>query len=127
LGAIWSSTIFVNRAPEDKASFTLFIGGARKLDILNQDIEKLVNDIIKEFNTIMGIYTEPVIRTYKIWEHAIPQYNIGYIEIERAIEKFESENLGFFISGNHRGGISVGDCIKNSEITANKIIDYINK
>ncbi len=125
LGAIWSSTIFINRAPEKNASFTLFIGGARKLDILKQNTEKLIEEVILEFNAIMGIKVQPVFKTYKMWEHAIPQYNIGYIEIENAIEKFEFENNGFFIGGNHRGGISVGDCIKNSELTANKIInDY---
>ena len=127
LGAIWSSTIFVNRAANEKASFTLFIGGARNLDLLEKNIEKLMEQVVKEFNEIMGIETAPELLSYKIWEYAIPQYNLGYIEIENAIENFEQKNEGFFISGNHRGGISVGDCIKNSEITANKILDYINK
>ena len=126
LGAIWSSTIFVNRAPNGKASFTLFIGGARKLDLLKSNIQELIDKVINEFGVIMGINGAPEFKTYKIWEHAIPQYNVGYIEIEQAIEKFEEENEGFFISGNHRGGISVGDCVKNSEITANKIINFIN-
>lgn len=126
LGAIWSSTIFVNRAPKDKASFTIFIGGARKMDLLETDIEKLINDVVKEFNEIMLIKNEPILVSYKVWEHAIPQYNIGYIEVENEIDRFEKENKGFYISGNHRGGISVGDCIKNSELVANKIIENNN-
>ncbi len=123
LGAIWSSTIFVNRAPKDKAAFTLFIGGARKMDLLKNDIERLIKEVVNEFNAIMQIKAEPILSSYKIWEHAIPQYNLGYIEIENEIERFEKENSGFYISGNHRGGISVGDCIKNSELVANKIIE----
>ena len=42
-------------------------------------------------------------------------------------EKFERENPGIFLSGNYRGGISVGDCIKSSYKNFEKIRDYLNK
>lgn len=125
LGAIWSSVIFKERAPNDSASFTLFIGGARHLDLLKSNVENSINDAVNEFQQIMKIHGKPIFKEYKVWEHAIPQYDLGHIECDNAIEKFESDNKGFFIGGNFKGGISVGDCVKNSEITANKIIEYI--
>ena len=76
---------------------------------------------------MMSIKSAPILKTYKVWDHAIPQYNLGYIEVNNAVEKFENNNKGFFISGNFCGGISVGDCVKNSELVANKIIEYISK
>jgi oxygen-dependent protoporphyrinogen oxidase len=57
-----------------------------------------------------------------MWLKAIPQYNVGYIEKENYFNKFEKEHPGIFLSGNYRGGISVGDCIKNSEITVSRIM-----
>jgi oxygen-dependent protoporphyrinogen oxidase len=127
LGAIWSSVLFPNRAGENKASFTLFIGGARNPDVLNDDKELLIKKVRNEFETLMRIVGEPVYVSHKLWPKAIPQYNLGYIEHENYFDKFEKENPGILIAGNYREGISVGDCIKNSEKILNKIKNLSNK
>lgn len=124
LGAIWSSTIFPNRAPEGCASFTLFIGGARKPNLFDTDTNTLIETAVKEFSEIMNVSGKPVLKEYKQWRKAIPQYNLGYIEHEKYFDEFENNNPGIFLSGNYRGGISVGDCIKNSGIVTNKIKNY---
>ena len=111
LGAIWSSTIFENRAAEGFAAFTLFIGGAKVPEVLNNNKEVTIATAIKEFSQIMGIESKPVLVKEKSWNKAIPQYNIGYIDHEIYFDKFEKENPGIYLGGNYRGGISVGDCI----------------
>jgi oxygen-dependent protoporphyrinogen oxidase len=121
LGAIWSSVIFPNRAKKDEASFTLFIGGARNPEIGNLEKEIIFKKVRDEFEHLMGIKEEPVYQSYRYWPKSIPQYNVGYIEHEKYFEDFENRNLGIVLGGNYRGGISVGDCIKNSEILANKL------
>ncbi len=122
LGAIWSSAIFPNRCEDDKAAFTLFVGGARSPHLFEMGNDKLVEIALQEFQETMKIIGDPVLVEYKLWQKAIPQYNIGYIEHENYFDKFEKENNGIILSGNYRGGISVGDCIKNSEINFNKCI-----
>ncbi len=121
LGAIWSSVIFENRAEEGKAAFTLFVGGARNADLTKGDKDELFKKVLNEFHEIMGIEKEPVFMLSKFWPKAIPQYNLGYIEHENYFDEFEKSNPGIILGGNYRGGISVGDCIKNSEILLNKI------
>jgi oxygen-dependent protoporphyrinogen oxidase len=125
LGAIWSSVIFPERADENHAAFTLFVGGARSPELFNLNKDELKEMVLKEFQAIMKITDPPVFIAEKMWEKAIPQYNIGYIEHERYFEKFEQENKGIILSGNYRGGISVGDCVKNSEINAKKVRELI--
>jgi len=127
LGAIWSSTIFPFRARDDLAAFTLFIGGARSPELLDNENEKLVHNVIEEFKKIMNIDSDPIFIKEMLWPKAIPQYSIGYIEHEKCFQKFEMSNPGIFLSGNYRGGISVGDCIKNSELTYEKICEYITQ
>jgi len=127
LGAIWSSTIFPYRANHDLAAFTLFIGGARSPELFDNENDKLIDSVIKEFKEIMHINGDPVFIKEKMWPKAIPQYSLGYIEHERYFEKFEADNPGMFLSGNYRGGISVGDCIQNSELTYKRICEYIKK
>ena len=121
LGAIWNSVIFPNRTDETKASFTLFIGGSRDAGFVD-DVEHMVIDRARrEFELIMKISAEPVLIAKRFWPKAIPQYNLGYVEHENFFDHFEKDNKGIILGGNYRGGISVGDCIKNSELVAQRI------
>lgn len=125
LGALWSSVIFPFRAEDKFATFTLFIGGSRNPEFVKEDRNKLLDKVRNEFEQLMKINGKHVFSSYRFWEKAIPQYNIGYIEHERFFDEFEKQNHGLFISGNFRGGISVGDCIKNSELVAEKILSNL--
>lgn len=127
LGAIWSSTIFKNRAPKDKAAFTIFVGGARNPEFKVTDVDEKITEVLKEFHEIMGIKTQPILLQWKFWNKAIPQYNLGYVEHENYFDQFEKNNPGIFLSGNFRGGISVGDCIKSSYANFEKVKDYLDK
>ena len=95
--------------------------------MFDNENDKLIDAVIKEFKEIMNINSAPILIKEKMWPKAIPQYSLGYIEHERYFEKFEADNPGVFLSGNYRGGISVGDCIQNSELTYKKICEYVNR
>lgn len=127
LGAIWSSVLFPGRTAETTASFTLFAGGARNSQIATEDREKVINSALREFREIMGIdeLTDPVYLSHRFWSKAIPQYTIGYIEHERYFDEFEKRFPEIILAGNYRGGISVGDCIKNSKLTAEKALSRL--
>lgn len=125
LGAIWSSVIFPNRTDESTAAFTLFIGGSRDAGFVD-DVEQLVIDRARrEFEIIMNISAEPVSISKRFWPKAIPQYNLGYVEHENFFDHFEKDNKGIILGGNYRGGISIGDCIKNAEAVVQKIKSLI--
>ena len=125
LGAIWSSVIFPNRSDDTKAAFTIFIGGSRDAGFVD-DVEQLVIDRARrEFELIMKISAEPVFLSKRFWQKAIPQYNLGYVEHENFFDHFEKNNKGIILGGNYRGGISIGDCIKNAEVVTQKIKNLI--
>ncbi|MFC1477175.1 protoporphyrinogen oxidase [candidate division KSB1 bacterium] len=127
LGAIWSSTIFPGRSPEDCAAFTLFIGGARQPELLSGGHDTVIEKALEEFQELMQIDVKPVYIANRFWEKAIPQYTPGYIEHIRCFEQFEESHPGFFIGGNFRGGISVSDCIGNSRKTCEKIKTFLSR
>ncbi len=127
LGAIWSSTIFPGRCGDNYASFTIFIGGARNPHLFEMDKNDLINKVVSEFNQVMNVKGEPEFVKTKLWEKAIPQYNLGYVTLENKFKDFEKNNPGIFLSGNFIGGISVGDCVKNSEVNLNRINKYIEE
>lgn len=125
LGAIWNDSIFPNRGDQDFATFTIFVGGARQAKIFENDLNELINQVLSEFEQIMKITIKPESIKNKFWEKAIPQYSLGYIEKENAINQFEKNNKGIFLGGNYRGGISVGDCIKNSKIHFERLANFV--
>lgn len=125
LGAIWNDAIFPNRGDKDFASFTIFVGGARQEKIFDLGIDKVLSQVLSEFEMIMRIDSKPGSIKYRLWEKAIPQYPIGYIEKENAMNEFERRNKGIFLGGNYRGGISVGDCIKNSKIHFDRLANFV--
>lgn len=125
LGTIWSSTIFENRAPEGKVAFTTFVGGARQPEKIELDGEQLIQEMKADFTTLMGIQANPETVYLRKWPKAIPQYTPGHLEREAAMDAFEENHPGLFISGNHRGGISVADCIKNSKPRADSVVNFL--
>ncbi|PID56149.1 MAG: protoporphyrinogen oxidase [Ignavibacteriae bacterium] len=127
LGAIWSSSIFVNRTSRETEAFTIFVGGTKNPDFKIDDVKNRIDEVLKEFHDIMGIDANPTLIEWKFWNKAIPQYNIGYREHEEYFYKFEENNPGIFLGGNYIGGISVGDCIKSSYNNFEKIKKYLSK
>jgi oxygen-dependent protoporphyrinogen oxidase len=125
LGTIWSSALFPNRAPEGCEGLTTFVGGARQPDLASSGDEQLTGSVLNELRPIMNLKGEPVFRRITRWEHAIPQYNMGYQEVLQAIERFEQNFRGAFVCSNYRGGIAVGDCVLNAEKTANLVARHI--
>ncbi len=124
LGAIWNSVLFPYRAEDNNVCFTLFIGGATKERITEAAVEASIDKALSEFQKIMKIKNMPVYTSYKLWEKAIPQYNIGYQKIDEAIKNFESNNPGFFLGGNYRRGIALGDCLHSAEIIRGEVKSF---
>lgn len=125
LGTIWSSAIFGGRAPDGHAALTTFVGGARQPEILELDDAALRDTVLQELGAIMDVTGKPVVESIIRWEHAIPQYTLGFLDHWRVMEEFESAIPGWFLCSNYRGGIAVGDCVTNGEGTARKVRRYL--
>jgi oxygen-dependent protoporphyrinogen oxidase len=85
----------------------------------------LVKMVTDELRAIMGAEGKPVFIRVARWKQAIPQYTLGHLEIMTGVEQFESRHPGLFLSGNWRGGISVGDCVINSEKTFSRVQAFL--
>ncbi len=127
LGALWSSTLFENRAPSGHVALTTFVGGARSPEFAGKTDEQTIQIALEELKALLGVEGEPTYSKIIHWNKAIPQYNIGYQKTLDAIERFEANFKGAFICSNYRGGISVGDCIMSAEKKATEIIKLFSE
>ena len=117
LGALFSSSVFDGRAPEDEHLFTIFVGGSRRPELCGETDDKVIDIATSELASIMQITGGPVFTDIKRWERSIPQYNIGYETVTAAVDSLQDRNPGLVVGSNFYRGIAVGECVKNS-ITA---------
>ncbi len=125
LGTIWSSSLFAGRAPNGFTALTTFVGGSRQPELTEERDSRIIEIVTQELSSIMGVSGKPVYCRIARWNRAIPQYNLGHLSIIEHVERFEKDHPGIFVSGNFRGGISVGDCIINSDKTANRVQSFL--
>ncbi len=121
LGSIWSSTIFPGRSPAGIVALTTFVGGSRQPELVQKSNAELIDIVTRELYELMHVSGLPIYSRVTRWDKAIPQYHLGHLSIIEQIGKFEQQHQGIFLTGNYRGGISVGDCVMNSKSMAERV------
>jgi oxygen-dependent protoporphyrinogen oxidase len=126
LGALFSSTLFNDRAPQDMHLLTVFVGGGRQPELAEKDSEDLLELVMKDLDDLIGLSGEPQFKDHVYWPQSIPGYHVGYDDILDTIKNIEDRNRGITLAGNFRNGISVPDCIKNGLKLADQLAGSVN-
>ncbi len=120
LGTQFNSSLFPNRTPgSDFVLTTSFVGGMRQPEMAHHsNPEELV---LKNLTNLLGIKGKPVFSHHKLWPKAIPQYEMDYGKYALLMDDSEKALPGFYLAGNYRGGISLGDSITNAVMLSERI------
>jgi oxygen-dependent protoporphyrinogen oxidase len=111
LGTIFSSSLFLNRAPNNFVALTSYIGGERQPELASLSPEKLVELVCEDLRVLLDVKGKPVFTHYHFWPRAISQYNVGYGKFKDLLNDIESKAHRLFFAGSFRDGISLGDSI----------------
>ncbi len=124
LGILFMSSIFTNRAPKGGALFSVFVGGVRRPEMLNNTKDDLYQMIKNEFLQWMGLQVfEPELFKVEKYQYAIPQYGIDSEQRLNCISEIENEYKGLIIAGNLRNGIGMADRIEQGYKISEQISD----
>ncbi|MFB3786596.1 MAG: protoporphyrinogen oxidase [bacterium] len=126
LGSIWSSSLFIRRAPGGYKNFTVFIGGGLDPAAYTLKDDELLNQIRADLKTTVGTEGEPAIQRIFRWERAIPQYPIGHMEHIEVLQREMASTPGLFCIGNYLDGVSVNDCIRNARRVSLEVEKALN-
>lgn len=122
LGTIWSSALFPGRAPQGHCALTTFVGGSRQPAMVATSDAALVSSVRRELEEIMAVRGEPAYTKIVRWDRAIPQYDLGHRKVMAMVDALEASHPGLVVCSNYRGGIAVGDCVKNGKAVAERIV-----
>ena len=123
LGAIFSSTIFPDRAPDGHVSLMIFMGGATMPDAAKASLQDAVSLACGELGDLLGISGDPVFAKSVHWTLAIPQYNVGHGDFLAALESIERDRSGLAFCANYRGGPGLSDCLDSALRVASGTLD----
>lgn len=118
LGAIYVSSVFPHRAPDDAVLFTCLVGGARQPELAAADDGTLLRDVRGELALALGIQAEPRLVEIIRWPKAIPQYNVGHEARVLRLEALTQSLPGLHLHGHSYRGVGLNECVRASAAMA---------
>ncbi|WP_319500303.1 protoporphyrinogen oxidase [uncultured Draconibacterium sp.] len=127
LGILLPGSFLKNRAPENGALLSVFMGGIKRPEMFGYSDDKIKEIAEREVRDMMGLDSfEPDLLEIFRYPNAIPQYSFESEEKLQAITDLETEFKGLTLAGNMRDGIGMADRIKQGRTIANQFAtDYL--
>lgn len=118
-----TSTKFDQRAPADRVLLRAFFGGSRNPGMMDLEDDGLKAMVLNELQSLLGIDAQPLFcRVYR-WRRANPQYDVGHLELVKAIE--EALPPGVYVTGSPYRGIGIPDCVHQGQQTAERLVNEL--
>jgi oxygen-dependent protoporphyrinogen oxidase len=118
LGVVWESSIFPGRAPAGAGLLRVFLGGARRPEIVDRDdraLERLARD---DLQRVLGITAPPLQASVHRWPRAIAQYTLGHADRRARIADALAPHAGLHVCGTSYDGVSFNHAVKGGRTMA---------
>jgi oxygen-dependent protoporphyrinogen oxidase len=115
-GSIWTSSIYPQRVPAGQVLFTTFVGGAQYADAASQPEAAQKAAVHAELSKFYGITGAPRWQGRYAWPRSIPQFDQHIMGAHAATDALAADNI--LTVANWRAGVSVPDCIRHAQRTA---------
>jgi oxygen-dependent protoporphyrinogen oxidase len=103
------------------------VGGAHNEDLVDLDDEEMLEVVRGELMDIMGITAQPIITRIYRWHKSMPQYMVGHAQKLSRLEETLTRYPGFYLTGCAYRGIGIGDCIHEGQLTAEKVLKFLER
>jgi len=126
LGAIFSSSLFPNRAPAGGVTISCYVGGLRAPALAALDTNSIVDLALKDLRALLGVRGRPVFVHHSMYPKAIPQYEVGFGRFRDLMNNLEESAPGLFLAGHYRDGISLSDSMVSGDRGAERVGAYVS-
>ncbi|WP_437227604.1 protoporphyrinogen oxidase [Planctomicrobium sp. SH661] len=121
LATSFLSRKFDGRAPEGKVVLRTFVGGAMQPEVLDQSDDSLIETVLQELRSILGVRKTPDFAVVARYPEGMPQYTVGHLERIAELQCCEQAFPTLQLAGNYRSGVGVPDCIQSGEQAAESL------
>lgn len=125
LGAVWTSSVFPNRAPDGSVLIRAMAAGAHRPEQVDLSDDQLLETVCKDLDPLIGLRELPHFSHITRWPRGIPQYPVGHDRRLNTIETRLGSFPGLFLTGNAYRGISLNDCVVSAEKTAERVKRFL--
>jgi protoporphyrinogen/coproporphyrinogen III oxidase len=125
LGAIFSSSLFPQRAPGEHVLVSCYLGGMRAPALATRITASAVALVLDDLRGMLGVRGEPVFVQHTVFPKAIPQYEVGFGRFKHWMNQLEGNAPGLFLAGHFRDGISLSDSIVSGACAAERLGAFV--
>lgn len=123
-GATFSSRKWEGRAPEDAVLIRVFLGGDRSR-FAERTNAQLAEEAVTSIRPLLGIESEPLLGRVDKWIDALPQYEIGHLDLLAEIDAAMAEFPHLYLAGTSYRGVGVPDCVRQAREISKKIAERL--
>lgn len=121
LAVSFTSRKFPNRAPDGHVLLRTFVGGAMQPELLQQSDEEMSASVSSELKNILGMKAAPQFSRVVRYNHAMPQYHVGHLDLVAQIENQISQFPGLQLAGSAYHGVGIPDSIASGRTAADRV------
>lgn len=121
LGVLFPSAIFEQRAPQNGAMLSVFLGGMRRQELINLTDKEITDLVLSELKITMKTDAQPGLLRIFRYQHAIAQYDIKSEDRKNTITAIENKYPGLVLAGSIRDGIGMSDRVKQARTIADSL------
>ncbi|MDO7682542.1 MAG: protoporphyrinogen oxidase [Pirellulales bacterium] len=122
LAASFSSSKFPGRAPSGAVLIRTFIGGALDTSITAITDKEVIEKVLIDLRTTIGLHGSPSIVQVDRWHRSMPQYNLGHVERIKKIRQAEGKIPFFGLAGSAYEGVGIPQVILSGQTAAARAI-----
>jgi oxygen-dependent protoporphyrinogen oxidase len=128
LAGSFASEKFFGRAPQSHVIIRAFVGGALHPETLDKRDDEIVEIVATELGDMIGLDAATSVTEYAAfvrvvrWNNAMPQYQVGHLEIASAIRSAMQQLSRIELATNAIDGVGIAPVIANAERTAKHIL-----
>jgi len=121
----WTSSKWPHTTPHPYVVIRCYVGRDGQTEGLDLRDAELVNRVCDDIQDFTGIKTRPAFTMINRWNHAMPQYRVGHLELVQRVEQsLASDAPGVYIAGGAYYGVGIPDCIAQAQAAAHRVIEY---
>ncbi|MBS1954063.1 MAG: protoporphyrinogen oxidase [Cyanobacteria bacterium SZAS-4] len=108
----FSSTKFKGRAPHNKVLMRAFLGGILHPDVFVYSDGDLIQSTLRDLRHYLKITNYPQNVWIRRWPNAMPQYNVGHLQLVERIKDGFARRERLIWAGSALTGVGIPDCVR---------------